>query len=166
MGSNLFDGIIWTMSLDNLPRKASKEEKSSMKMNSNKKTTGMDMKAKLSTLWIFILFNIIFADIHGFLKPGFIAEVMTGTIGGVQLTEGLFLIGAIMMEIPIAMVLLSRVLKYRVNRLANIIAGAIGIVLVIVNGSTAPDRIFFGTIVIVSMLLIIWYAWKWPNPEA
>ena len=135
-------------------------------MNSNIKTTGMDMKTKLSTLWIFVLFNIVFLDIHAFLKPGFIEEIMTGIVNGTQMTEGLLLLGAIMMEIPIAMVLLSRILKYRVNRWANIITGAITIVIFIGNVSTAPDNIFVGTIVVVSLLLIIWYAWKWPKQEA
>ena len=133
-------------------------------MNSNKKSTGMDMKVKLSTLWIFILFNITFLDIHGLLKPGFLEKVMTGTIDGIQMTEELLLLGAIMMEIPIAMVLLSRVLKYRVNRWANIIAGVTTIAIFIGNLSTDLDTIFVGTIVVVAMLLIIWYALKWPNP--
>ena len=125
----------------------------------------MDMKAKLSTLWIFMLLNVIFADIHGLLKPGFLEEIMTGTVNGTQMTEGLLLLGAVMIEVPIAMVLLSRVLKYRVNRWVNIIAGAITIALVINNRPTAPDEIFFATIEVVAMSLIVWYAWKWPNPE-
>ncbi len=69
-------------------------------MNSNKKTTGPDLKVKHSTLWIFILFNMTFLDIHSFLKPGFIEEIMTGTIDGVQMTQKLLLLGAIMMEMP------------------------------------------------------------------
>ena len=125
----------------------------------------MDMKAKLSTLWIFMLLNVIFADIHGLLKPGFLEEIMTGTVNGTQMTEGLLLLGAVMIEVPIAMVLLSRVLKYRVNRWVNIIAGAMTIALVINNRPAAPDQIFFATIEVVTMLLIVWYAWKWPNPE-
>ena len=135
-------------------------------MNTNKKTTKMDMKAKLSTLWIFVLFNIIFLEFHKLLQPGFLEEVMTGTIGGVQMTQGVLLLGAIVLEIPIAMLLLSRVLKYRVNRWANIIAGAITIAIVIVNASTDLDNIFFTTIAVVSLLLIVWYAWKWPKQEA
>ncbi len=96
---------------------------------------------------------------------------MTGIVNGTQMTEELFLLAAIGLEIPIAMVLLSRVLKYRVNRWANIITGAISIAFVIGNGATtpeliAPDRIFFGTLEVVAMLLIIWYAWKWRKQEA
>jgi len=125
----------------------------------------MDMKAKLSTLWIFVLFNIILAEFHKLLQPGFLEEVMTGFVGGVQMTQGVLLLGAIVLEIPIAMVLLSRVLKYRINRWANIIVSAITIAFVIVNVSTDLDNIFFTTIVVVSLSLIVWYAWKWPNPE-
>ena len=91
---------------------------------------------------------------------------MTGIVGGVQLTQGVLLIGAIALEIPIAMVLLSQVLKYRVNRWANIIAGAIVIAMVMGNVTTDLDNIFFTTIEVVSLLLIVWYAWKWPKQEA
>ena len=134
-------------------------------MNTNKKRTGMDRKTLLSTLWIFVLLNMIFLDIHSFLKPGFIAEIMTGVVNGTQMGQGILLIGAILVEIPIAMVLLSRVLKYRANRWANIIAGIITAIVILINLSTDPDKIFVGTIMIVSLLLIVRYAWKWPKPN-
>jgi hypothetical protein len=51
------------------------------------------MKAMLSTLWMFYLFNVIFRDIHEFIEPGFIEQVMTGTIDGFQITEPLLLFG-------------------------------------------------------------------------
>ena len=130
-------------------------------MISNRKTIGMDIKALLSTLWIFVLFNMIFRDLHEFGRPGFLKEIMTGTVNGVQITEGLLLIGGIMVEIPISMVLLSRILKYRINRWANIIAGAITIVLVINNGARDLDDVFFATIEVLSLSLIVWCAWKW-----
>ena len=31
----------------------------------------MDMKVRLSTLWIVVMFNIVFADILSFISPGF-----------------------------------------------------------------------------------------------
>ncbi|MDJ0800983.1 MAG: DUF6326 family protein [Calothrix sp. MO_167.B12] len=130
----------------------------------NHKTIGMDIKALLSTLWIFVLFNMIFRDLHEFGRPGFLEEIMTGNVNGVQITEGLMLLGGIMAEIPISMVLLSRVLKYRINRWANIIAGAITIVIVIQNGPADLDDMFFATIEIVSLSFIIWCAWKWRKP--
>jgi len=63
------------------------------------------------------------------------------------------------------MIFLSRVLKYRANRWANIIAGVITIVFVVGGGSLILHYIFFATIEVVLIALIIWYAWKWPKQE-
>ena len=132
-------------------------------MNSIKKTRDMeDMKVKLSTLWVVVMFNIAFADIVGFVHPGALEQIMTGEVG-FELTPGILLVFSILLEIPIAMIFLSRVLKYRANRWANIIAGAITILFVIGGGSTTLSYIFFATIEVVCMSLIIWYAWKWPK---
>ena len=135
-------------------------------MNTNIRTTGMDVRAKLSTLWIFVLFNIIFSEFHKLLQPGFLEEVMTGTISGVQMSQEVLLLGAMVLEIPIAMALLSRVLNYRVNRWANIIAGAMTIAIVLLNVSTDLDNMFFSTIGVVAMSLIVWYAWRWHKQQA
>ncbi len=136
------------------------------KMNTNIKAIGMDMNAKLSTLWIFVLFNMIFSEFHKLLQPGFLEEVMTGTISGVQMSQEVLLLGAMVLEIPIAMALLSRVLKYRVNRWANTIAGVITIAIVIFNVSSDFDNIFFSTIGVVAMSIIVWYAWRWHRQQA
>ena len=135
-------------------------------MISSHKTIGMDIKALLSTLWIFVLFNMIFRDLHEFGRPGFLEEIMTGIVNGVQITEELLLLGGIMAEVPISMVLLSRVLKYRVNRWANIIAGAITIGFVINNGARDLDDVFFAAIEVAALALIVWCAWKWRRQEA
>ena len=134
-------------------------------MNTNEKTVKMDMKVKLSTLWIFVMFNMVFADIVGFMNPGALEGIMTGTVG-IKITQELLLVFSILLEIPIAMILLSRVLRYRANRWANIVAGVITILFVIGGGSTYLSYIFFATIEVVCMLLIIWYAWNWPKQEA
>lgn len=88
---------------------------------------------------------------------------MTGTVNGVQITEPLLLIGGIMAEIPISMVLLSLILNYKVNRWANVIAGALTIAFVINNGVKDLDDIFFAIIEVVSLSLIIWIALRWRN---
>jgi hypothetical protein len=130
-------------------------------MNTNKKTTGMeDVKAKLSTLWVFVMFNMAFADIVGFLNPGTLEEMIA-----MKPAQGLLLVFSILLEIPIAMIVLSRLLRYRANRWANIIAGVITILWVIGGGNTSVSYIFFATIEVASMLVIIWYAWKWTEQE-
>jgi len=136
-------------------------------MNTNKKAVEMeDMKAKLSTLWIFIMFNMVFADIFSFMYPGFLKQIVTGdVVDGTQVTPGFLLIAAVVTEIPIAMVFLSRLLKYGINRWINIIGGVITILWVIGGGSTTLHYIFFAAIEVVCTAIIIWLAWKWRNPE-
>ncbi|MBC8556007.1 MAG: hypothetical protein H8D23_40860 [Candidatus Brocadiales bacterium] len=126
----------------------------------------MDIKTKLSTLWIFVMLNMIMADIVGFMNPGSLEAIMTGSAASFPITQEIMLVFSILLEIPIAMVFLSRVLKYRANRWANIIASVITILFVIGGGSTDLSYIFFATIEVVSMLFIVWYAWKWTEQEA
>lgn len=133
-------------------------------MNASKNTGMEDMKVKLSTLWVFVMFNMVFADIVGFMNPGALEDIMAGA-AGLEITQELLLVFSILLEIPIAMIFLSRVLKYRVNRWANIVASLVTILFVIGGGSTYLSYIFFATMEVVCMLLIIWYAWKWKSPE-
>jgi hypothetical protein len=136
-------------------------KKGDQKMNTNKMTAVMkDKKVILSTLWIFALLNMIYADIFT-LTFNFESQTVT-------MTEGSVLGFAILMEIAIAMVLLSRVLKYGVNRWTNIIAGVIHTTLLSYSlyVQTPPlFYIFFASIEIACTLFIVWYAWKWRNPE-
>lgn len=125
----------------------------------------MDTKVKLSTLWIVVMFNMAFADILTFITPGVLKEMMTGYAGEMQITRGMLLLFAVLLEIPIAMIILSRVLNYKVNRLANIIAAVITILFVIGGGSTHLHYMFFATIEVVCMLLIVFSAVRWPNPD-
>jgi len=81
-----------------------------------------------------------------------------------------------LMEIPIAMILASRLLPFGANRLANIIAG---VILTLLNGFLTfvpplavcgrphafPEYLFFATIETVCTLVIIWQAWTWSEVE-
>lgn len=118
------------------------------------------MKVKLSTLWIFVMFNMIFADIVGFMNPGALEDIITGNVG-VQITQKLLLVFSILLEIPIVMILLSRMLNYKANRWANIISGLITIIFIIVGGDTYLSYIFFATIEVICIIYIMWSAWNW-----
>jgi len=131
----------------------------------NKTTEKVDTKVLLSTLWIVVMINMAYADILGLFIPGALEEVAKTSVSTGTTIPQLMLGGAIMLEIPIAMILLSRVLKFKVNRWANIIASVITIAYVVRGGSLFPHYIFIATIEVVCMLLIVWLAWKWRNPE-
>ena len=133
-------------------------------MNLQKQILTIETKAKLSTLWMFYLFNTIFRDIHEFIEPGFIEQVMTGTFNGIQITEPLLLFGGFVAEVPISMVLFSRLLSYGANRWANIIAAVITLGFEINNGTTDLDDTFHMIIEMAALSFIIWSAWRWRNP--
>jgi hypothetical protein len=119
----------------------------------------VEMRTKLSTLWIFVMLNMICADILSFMNSGFLQELMTGYAGEVHITSSFLLLDAIFLEIPIVMVVLSRLLNDRVNRWANLIAGVITILFIVLGGSIAPHYIFFATIEVVCLLIIMRFAW-------
>ena len=116
----------------------------------------------LSTLWIFVLLNLFARDIHELGRAGMLEQMMTGVVDGVTITEQLMLVGGVMLEIPILMVLLSQILPYRTNRPANIVAGALTIMIeVYSNLNPDLDNIFFLVMKILALSSIIWIAWKW-----
>jgi hypothetical protein len=140
-------------------------------MNTNFiKTARMDTKITLIILWVFYALNFMYCDVLSSLEPGVLADHLSGYTGGgtVKITEGFLLGTAMMFEIPFLMILLSWVLKYRANRRANIIAGALFIAAQIGSlflGTPTPAYIFYTTIEITGLSLIVWNAWKWRNPE-
>ncbi len=98
-----------------------------------------------------------------------LAQYITGTVNGLELDENFLFAGAFLMEIPIAMVLLSRILNYRANRWTNIIAGCIKTIVMILTmfvGTPTAYYLFFGIIEIATTSFIVGYAWKWTNSEA
>jgi threonine/homoserine/homoserine lactone efflux protein len=116
-----------------------------------------DVKVRLSTLWVFMLLNYLYCDVLGLFDPGLPKN----------LTQEALLAASFLMEIPIAMVLLSRTLQYRPDRWANVIAGAF---MAVVQASTlfvgtAPTTyyVFFSVIEIACLLFIVWTAWRWAD---
>jgi len=127
-----------------------------------------DRKVILSTLWIFAMFNYAYCDILGLMDSSLLKQYLTGTVDGLELTESFLFMGAILMEIPIAMILLSRILNYQANRWANISAASIKTVAMIMTmfvGTPSLYYLFFGTIEIATTIFIIYYAWTWKKND-
>jgi hypothetical protein len=127
----------------------------------------MEMKTKLSTLWLFATLNYIYCDVIGLMNPTTLKGFIAGHVSGIDVTQGFLLGAGVLVEIPMAMVLLSRVLGYRANRAANIVAAATMTAVQLASnflGWPAPYYVFFSVIEIATTSLIVWYAWKW-RPE-
>ena len=120
----------------------------------------MELKTKLSTLWIVVMFNMLFADILTFMMPSFLNGLMTGNGENIKITQELLLVFALLLEIPILMIFLSRMLISKISYIFNILAAIITILFVIAGGSLTYHYLFFSAIEIASMLTIIWYAYR------
>lgn len=118
-----------------------------------------DTGTRISTLWIVVMLNMAFADIVGFIQPGAL-EGVAGP-GGVQITQGLLLVFALFIEIPLAMIFVSRILKRATNRWVNTIAAVITSVFVVGGGSMElPFYAFFAAVEVACMALIVWSVWS------
>jgi hypothetical protein len=124
-------------------------------------------KLMLSALWVFVTLNYLYCDVVGLMDPVLLNQYLTGEVNGMTIDQNFLLAGAVLMEIPIAMVLLSLILGFKANRIANIIAGSIKTIVMIITMFVGPTLyyIFFGTIEIATTIFIVWYAWNWSEPK-
>ena len=124
-------------------------------------------KVILSTLWIFYLCNILYADVLSLLgnvSTGSSKELDTELLETLIAPE-MLLAAAILLETAMVMIVLSRILKNGINRWANIVVGVLQIFALCTSltvGSPTIYYIFFVTVEIATLLFIVWYAWTWP----
>jgi len=140
-------------------------------MISEKKTiledVKINVKIKLSALWAALMFLFIYVDFFGLFIPGLIDQLRAGEVAftGIQITQGFLLLAITLLMIPSLMIFLSLILKAKVNRWANIIVGAVYI-LVVVGGMIGESWLFYifaSVVEIVLLSLIVVHAWKWPK---
>ena len=143
-------------------------------MNSNKKITNIledvkiNVKLKLSALWVTVNILFLYVDVYSYFRPGIIEDAIAGKVWEFQITQVWLLGVIILMTSASLMVFLSLLLKAKANRWTNIIVGIFHIVVVIAGamGDTWAYYIFASIVEVVLLSLIVWYAWKWPKQEA
>ncbi|MDY7396129.1 DUF6326 family protein [Aureibaculum sp. 2210JD6-5] len=121
----------------------------------------MNTKVKLSTLWIVVLINLLFADILSIM----VELVNKNTLDIIGEVKSTMAIAAVITNIPILMIYFSRALGFKINRILNIIAGFITMLFVIGGGSLMPHYIICASIEVIILLIIIKTAWKWAENE-
>jgi len=113
----------------------------------------------LSLLWLFVLLNMIFRDLHEMAKKSFIEKILSS-----EIAEELLLAFAFVLEIPILMVVLSRVLNDKANKWTNILATLIiGFGVLSTLPSADMDDIFFLIMQCTALVVIFRTAWKLPT---
>jgi Na+/melibiose symporter-like transporter len=123
----------------------------------------MDTKSRLSLLWIFYMFNAAYIDITTLYYSVFINHKPK-----VHYTQVFLLGAAVLIEISIAMIVLSRILRYRANRRANVVSGVFLTVVQLVTlfvGTPTLAYAFLSIVLIATSGVIAWFAWRWSSDE-
>jgi len=119
--------------------------------------------SKLSTLWVFATLNYLYCDVVTLMDPGLLRGFIAGNVGGMTLSQGFLLAAGALVEVPMAMVVLSRWLPERAARWANL--GAALFMTVVQAASLfvkapAAYYVFFSTIEIATTAVIAWISWR------
>lgn len=118
----------------------------------------------LSTLWVFVMMNMIYADILGTLKPGYVESLQELST---TLSPEIILLFSVLMEVPIIMIPISRFASRKVNRIFNYVFASLSILWVVVPalmtslGSTPISYVFFAIVECSTMIYIMIYASRW-----
>jgi Sec-independent protein secretion pathway component TatC len=116
-------------------------------------------RIKLAALWIVIMFNMTFADIIGFMHPGTLQRMMDGNVG-FTITGELLLLFSVLTAVPIVMIFLSLILPVKTNQWLNTVAVALTTLFVVGAGSATLSYFFFAVLELVSMVGVLWFAWR------
>ncbi len=136
-------------------------------MNSrNKLIEIQDKKVILSTLWVFVMFCIAYADIIGFIEPGTLEKIINGDVG-FEITPAMIVMVSLLQAIPIAMIVITRLFRRGVSRWLNVAASVLTLLYVLGGGNwESASYPVFAALEGIAMLGIIWLAWTWRKDEA
>jgi hypothetical protein len=119
-------------------------------------------KTKLAALWLFILLNMIFRDLHQIVLKSELEMFLTGTYNGVVITEEMLLLGGLIIQVPIGMTLFSHLLTRRISRPVTVVAVLITAAGLLSNAPSDMDDVLHLTVELVAFAAILWTVWTWP----
>lgn len=121
------------------------------------------MRTNLSALWLFATVNYLYCDVVTLMDPNLLKGFLAGNVGGVSVSQGFLLAAGVLVEIPMAMILLAGLLEPRTNRWANVGAGSLMTIVQLASLFTkapAPYYAFFSAVEIATTATIVWLAWR------
>lgn len=119
----------------------------------------IEVPIRLSIIWVAVMLTYLLGDVLRIFSGDFKA----GAIGGMQLSQKMYLGIAILMVIPIVMVFLSLTLAHPVNRWVNIVVAIFFFIFNLIGLPNYPSA-YDKFLIVVSLafnVLTVWYAWKW-----
>lgn len=123
----------------------------------------MNTRDLLSVLWIFLMVNYLFCDIFTLHYAPMLQMFLEGKVGGIELNQEFLLTFAVILELPMLMIVLSKVMNYRIARYANL---AVAAFMTLQQSATLTmgftlHYLFFSIFEISASALIFVIAWRW-----
>ncbi|MFM7022279.1 MAG: DUF6326 family protein [Flavobacteriales bacterium] len=127
------------------------------------------MKAKkdlLTYLWLFLVLNYLYCDVVGLMDANLLSQYLKGSVNGVAISADFLFSASVLMELPIGMVLISKLSPYKINRMANMIVSFLMTsvqVTTLFLGKPTSYYIFFSVIEVATSVAIFMISLKWKN---
>jgi hypothetical protein len=127
------------------------------------------MKTKrtlLSYLWLFALLNYLYCDIVSLMDSGLLKQYIKGQVNGMIISQEFLLAASILMEIPVAMILISRFANDKLSLWSNRIAACIMSIVqfsTLMMGKPSLYYVFFSAIEIATTLYIAYLSFSCKN---
>ncbi|WNC67717.1 DUF6326 family protein [Thalassotalea nanhaiensis] len=121
-------------------------------------------KDLLAYLWIYLTVNYIFCDVFTLHLAKYLEAFLSGDVGGMKITEEFLLVFAVIMQIPMIMIVLSKFLTFTLNKYFNIVAGIITTsvqAFTVAMGGATLHYMFYSFFEIFTGLFIIYLAVTW-----
>ncbi len=115
----------------------------------------------VASLWLFVLLNYLYCDVLGLFDPTTLRELMTGTVAGMQVGPAFLFASAVLMTIPIAAVLITRIAPHRLARWYSVVAGVVMTLVQLGSlaiGTATAFYWYFSVIEVATTAIIAWYA--------
>lgn len=131
----------------------------------------MPVQVKLAAAWTSFMFFYIYVDYLALYKPGFVDDILAGTVHQFDTGPTFVAIALTLMAFPILMILLSTTLPARANRTINIVVATLYIPVSMYNaaGESGTYSYFYGLSIGLEVLLLAFIlrsAWTWPRRTA
>jgi hypothetical protein len=128
----------------------------------------IDVKLVISALWIAMLIVFAYVDIFGFLRADNLRAALDGKVAamGIAVDQVFLVFTTVYVLIPTLMVVLSLVLRPRVNRIVNIVVALVYAVSIIASCIGEWNYYILGSAVeVVLLVAIVRTAWTWPRTQ-
>lgn len=123
----------------------------------------LTLKIRVSLLWLFMAVAMSAHSVLAFMEPGAIEE-----IGEMAMGPGMMLFMALFWWVPLAIAVLTFILRNSANRWTNIVLGIIFTILNIYHlvehvADPSAHQILIIASTVVATALVVWFAFKLPR---